>query len=208
MIKKNGSDKRMIQYIEKIKENQRKKAMKKFISALTDQTNLNMIEIMKGRKLTFMHRKEWKRKLNEEIENLLPIMTYREWIKALQYMKVYQAYSTNKNDNIKANLYHYLQEHYKKLYQSFCMGYYAQYQTEAKEEIKEIIFIYNAVLNESLVNAVYIEYQNERRICYIPETGERTMIELLEMSMITEIVTLVDHTPKNKLFEFFFEVEE
>lgn len=182
----------------------------KFQKCLMHNVNLEMIEFMKGKSLKGIRKnKEWNDLIDHYVNYLLPKFTYKEWIKILSIDNFYQKASINKNIDIQVNLEEFLKCHYIELYRMFDMRTYGEYQKRSKEELKRIILVNGAInpVNKKSVNAVFMLYKDDSRMCYDVKSKKRIMLENLAMSNETLIITLVDVFRRKRFINIIFEEE-
>lgn len=182
--------------------------IEKFRLYLMHSVNLDMIEFMKDKSLKGLrNNKEWNELINYYVEWLLPKFTYKEWLKILSIDNFYKKMSQNKNTDVRLNLEEFLKCHYLELYKMFNMKTYAKYQTRKKEDLRRLILINGAInpVNKNKVDAVFMIYKDESRMCYDVKSKKRIMLETLSMANDTLIITLVDSVKKTRLLNLFFE---
>lgn len=184
--------------------------IEKFQLLLVHDVNLEMIEFMKGKSLRGIRKnKEWNNLIDYYVNYLLPKFTYREWIKILSIDNFYQKASKNKTTDIRVNLEEFLKCHYIELYKMFDMKTYALYQQRNKEALKRLVLVNGAInpSDKSIVNAVFMVYKDDSRMCYDVDRKKRIMLETLAISNETLIITLVDLFKRRKFFNVIFEEE-
>lgn len=184
--------------------------IEKFQLLLIHNVNLEMIEFMKGKSLKGIRKnKEWNDLIAYYVNYLLPKFTYRQWIKILSIDNFYQKVSKNKTTDIRVNLEEFLKCHYIELYKMFDMKTYAVYQTKNKNDIKRLVLVNGAVnpSDKSIVNAVFMMYKDDSRMCYDVDRKRRIMLETLAMSNETLVITLVDVFKRKRFINITIEEE-
>ena len=182
----------------------------KFQQCLMQNVNLEMIECMKGKSLKGIRKnEEWNALINHYVNYLLPKFTYRQWIKILSIDNFYQKASKNKNIDIQVNLEEFLKCHYIELYQMFDMKVYGEYQKRSKDELKKVVLVNGAInpVNKRVVNAVFMMYKDDSRMCYDVKIKKRIMLENLALSNETLVITLVDVFRRKRFINIIFEEE-
>ncbi|MEG1495384.1 MAG: hypothetical protein RR047_01640 [Bacilli bacterium] len=168
---------------------------KKFITTLCKTTNLVMIESAKGkdtRKIT--RTKQWKQLLEVEIDKLISLFTYKEWLDILFFgdMTSYTKASKNKTADIKINLTKFLTNHYISIYDLLDLDIYSLYQTKSLNQVSSLILMQDVFLGDNKIDAVLINYKDDSRMCYNQVTSLRVMVENIEVKPESIVITLVD----------------
>lgn len=166
--------------------------MEKFVSILSFSINLDMIELAKGKTLRVISSKKWIEALEEKVSFLVPKFTYQEWLLILSIEGGYQKLSDDKTEDVRRNLFFFLEEHYIGLYEAFQMKYYQTFQNRPKEEVYQIMMAQNAYYNQEEVDAILIRYSNGDRMCYNPRNGKRLVVENIDLRDHTSLIILVD----------------
>lgn len=182
------------------------KLMGRFVAYLARDVNLDMIEFAKGKGILMVETKVWKEKLMEEVQFLIPKFTYREWILILSIENGYQTLSKNKTEDVRQNLFLFLQSHYVQLYSALHLSHYGKFQTREKEEVFKIVMVENAYYGQKVIDAVLIHYMNGDRMCYHPGTGERLVVENIDLRNNALVIVLVDKS-KSKMGQFLDEMK-
>lgn len=171
--------------IEKLKELQIILINEKIITYLITNINNDILELVKGKNtIDIIKTKKWQDLITEKINLFIPQLKEKSWHLFLKENKI-------NDQNIYNGLKKYLNKQYKSIFKYLNMKNYKEFQLENKDKVIEVTLINNALLDNEYINAIFIVYEDYRRLCYNLDNKNRVMIEQLEFNDSTNFTTLV-----------------